>query len=226
MKKKVILSLFVVLLIAELFYGYFGLWRGEHFYHGCPMSCLSNAKLLDLLWSEDKELSTHAILGLVQPVLASGMIPGSQTRALTIVSDGSKQIVVILQIRDAHRLLDDAYHVVLMDQSGAILDRISASLNNRSPCEVAEVREHNSTQIIVRNPILGAYRHCWYSITYCGREYKFESGLFPPLLSPAELEHWGLCRIAVQDDKFNVLFPKLDDAHQVRPGQSPYPIQW
>src|SRR6516165_7744192 len=70
--------------------------QGEQVDRAHSVSGMSNAELVSALFSEDKELSNLAAIALVhhgrQDIVAT-----PQTRAVTIGSEGSQDIVVILR---------------------------------------------------------------------------------------------------------------------------------
>src|SRR5262249_2273228 len=147
MKKWILVLLGVVVLLTAAYYCYFGLFRGEQFYRGLPISCRSSAELVDLVCNEDKRVSTPALVALVAPDAAWSGRAGPQPRALTMGEQ--RDIRLILQTKSPNIPRDDSYNLAMIDVAGNILDRISVSVSNRLTnedrfcCDVVRAGEHD-----------------------------------------------------------------------------------
>jgi hypothetical protein len=220
MKKKFILLFLAILLFAGLFYGYFGLRRAEGFYWGIPISCFSTAQFMDFASNGDEYLRNEAAMTLANIDRSADLtLPGPGTRAVNIENDGSTYMVVIVQRSSLIVAFDEAFHLVSLERSGKILDRVSAFISNRFAdrnsfrCEVLS-GEDDGAQLVIRSPIPMRNEFFRYFIELAGKTYRFtwgpdgECGKLPS----SELEKLGLCRIAVKDGKFKVLYANFEKA--------------
>jgi hypothetical protein len=181
------------------------LWREHVSPH--PVSRMSKPELVNALFSEDKELANDAAIALVHGRHREAVVAGPQTRAVKIGSEGSKDIVLILQEArpdpDSH-----FYKVVLLDQNGTILDRVLAPLSRVSSdvCDVVDPPEQDGAQLIIRTSVPKGWEgapNIPYVSDFSGRTHEGE-------VPRADYERLGHCRIAVQEHKFKAVFPKME----------------
>jgi len=170
---------------------------------------MSKAELVNALFSEDKDLSNKAAIALCYGPLHKEVVVGPQTRGVKIGSEGSNDIVVIFQEMSANQPDSSWYWLRLVDQSGKTLDKVVVPAIERescSTCNVAEPPEPDGAQLMIRTSVPEEsksaanvrYEICCYSKQHFGEVPR------------ADYERLGLCRIAVQDHKFKVLFPKIE----------------
>jgi hypothetical protein len=223
MKKKLILLTVLALLLAGLCYEYFGLWLGEGFYYGIPIRCFSTAQLMDFALNGDEYVRNEAAITLANIDRTGDIsLPGPGTRAVNIEASGSTYMVLIVRRSASIVAFDEACHLVLLEKSGKILDRVSALISNRFAdknsfrCDMSS-GENDEAQLVIRSPIPTRNEFFRYCIELAGKTYRFtwgpdgECGKLPS----SELEKSGLCRIAVKDGKFKVLYPSFEKAKLV-----------
>lgn len=105
-----------------------------------------------------------------------------------------------------------AQQLILLNEGGQILDKVSCDINSRYGEVITEVREDEApdgAQVIMvfkpNNHSSGW--HNWHAITYGGSAstyWESEKDL------PSIWNKQGLCRIKVEDDRFVIVFPKKD----------------
>ena len=102
--------------------------------------------------------------------------------------------------------------LVLLDESGKLLDRLACGINNRYGelfTEVADKPAPNGARLVVRfkprAPKFSTW-HNWHTITYGGKPYTFWE---EERNDPVNWMERGLVRAKIRQDKFQVLFPEL-----------------
>ena len=124
----------------------------------------------------------------------------------------------------------DTYYLFLVDPSGRLLDKLSCSIESRLTCswyfgvfsaKFSTERETDVGDIVIRyvpekgKRLLGRWEH---EIRRNGRVYTFDlNQSSPPGITSAGWKEKGLCRIAVRDGRFEVLWPPLRDFKEVSP---------
>ena len=107
---------------------------------------------------------------------------------------------------------EDKQHLLLFSESGRLLDELSCSISSRLTMTQwdkflteAPKGEWDGAQLALRYipPRGEGVPGNWcYHVTYGGKSYRY--GL-------SESVHQGLCRVAVRDGKFAVVFPNLEE---------------
>ncbi len=139
------------------------------------------------------------------------------------IGTGSDRHVVAILRGDSHCIPGyDAQYLLLLDRDGRLLDWLACVVNNRLTrmflnhmvdfrTEVPEANQADGAQLVVRfipensESISGNWRH---SITHAGRTtYWSWSQDELDAIRSAEWDSKGLCRIAIRDSRFSVLFP-------------------
>src|SRR5262249_31688854 len=110
---------------------------------------------------------------------------------------------------------EEIQQVILMDESGQILDKIACAMSfryGRLQTDVKDKPEDDQAQIIIRVTHHSGFWHAWHLITYQNRAYTFfpQSPPKEEIKKPTEWSQKGLCRIAIRDGKFLSVFPKLE----------------
>jgi hypothetical protein len=136
---------------------------------------------------------------------------------------GGGHVVAILRGIDPFIPGRDTQVLLLLDHEGRLLDRLACGINNRLTrmyvpagtfrTDVPAAPEADGAQLVVRyvpepgGSVSGNWSH---EITQGGRTNRFpwDQGR-PGALPSAEWGGKGLCRVAVRDGKFVVLFPPL-----------------
>jgi hypothetical protein len=104
-----------------------------------------------------------------------------------------------------------AQQLILLNEDGQLLDKVSCDINSRYGEVVTEVKEDKAPDgaqvIMVFKSNHPSSWHNWHAITYGGSTSTFwesEKDL------PSIWNKQGLCRIKVEDDRFVIVFPKKD----------------
>jgi hypothetical protein len=141
---------------------------------------------------------------------------------------GAGRVAVVLRGDSGFMPGDDTQYLLLLDQEGRLLDRLSCSISNRLTrmfvesgdfrAEVSEAPQPDGAQLVLRyvpekgGSVSGNWSH---EITHRGKTYRFHWGQFywnqgrPGAVPSVEWAAKGLCRVAVREGKFAVLFPHL-----------------
>ena len=145
-----------------------------------------------------------------------------QGRAVLIPGD-EPSVVVVLYLTDSRFPGEDVQNLLLLDSHGTLQDTLSCSINNRVVfwgngifrTDVPLDTQLDGAQLIIRyvpndgGSISGNFAH---EIHQDGKAYSFHWDDDRP---QSEIGNpWqdkGLCRVAIQDRKFKVLFPTLKD---------------
>jgi len=136
----------------------------------------------------------------------------------------SRNAHVVVVLRYAEKIIPgrDTQHLLLLNAGGKVLDRLSCDINNRlTTCladpgryfaEVTDSPQQDGAQLVIRyvpekgGSIPGNWSH---EITH-GATYSFHWGQAGRgHIRSDEWEEKGLCRVAIRDDKFAVIFPSL-----------------
>lgn len=103
-----------------------------------------------------------------------------------------------------------AEQLVLLSSGGRILDRLQCHMNSRYGRivhEILEQPEPDGTQIVLRfQPRTSSWWHNWHTISHQGAIETFRD---KEIEGRDEWDEKGLVRIAIRDDQFTVLFPKI-----------------
>src|SRR3954468_22398406 len=138
-------------------------------------------------------------------------------RAVPVRDDRNSQVVVILGGWDHTIPGYDWQHLLLLDQNGHLLDRLSCDINARLTwmakggvyrTDVPETPERDGAHLVIRyipkkgSTISGNFEH---HISHAGKRYSFPWNLGTPDAIPSgEWESKGLCRVAIRGGKFAV----------------------
>ena len=133
-------------------------------------------------------------------------------RAVSIIIDKKTYFVVILGTASFSIPGIEAQKLILLDDTGKILDELSCGINTRYGSLLTGYRkrdEDDGARLVVRfTPVLlnKSNWHNWHTITYEGKPYTFRS---KEKDEPIDWVNRGLVRVAIRDGKFRVLFPEL-----------------
>jgi hypothetical protein len=133
-------------------------------------------------------------------------------RAAILVSGERQYVAVILGTDFISVPGVEAQKILLLDTTGKITDQISCEINSRYGRLTTEFlqtpQDDEATISIQFVSCCPAYApwHNWHTINYEGKPYTFWA---LGNRDPEELTRKGLVRLAVQDGKFNVIFPEL-----------------
>jgi len=147
--------------------------------------------------------------------------PLTEGRATSILTEGratalrSGQKNYVLVILGAPRMGVpgiSAQQLILLNEDGQILDKVSCDINSRYGEVITEIKEdeaQDGAQVIMvfKSNNRSSGWHNWHAITYGGSTSTFwesEKDL------PSIWNKQGLCRIKVGDDRFAIVFPKQD----------------
>jgi hypothetical protein len=148
--------------------------------------------------------------------------------ALLFVADGfaaevgDGRVVAALGLRMEAIPGCDEQRLLLLDGQGRLLDRLSCSVSNRLTMaggafrtEAPASRQADGARLVIRYvPPEGSRVEGWsHDITWQGKTYCFSwDQERPEAIRSADWEEKGLCRVAVRDSKFVILFPALERA--------------
>jgi len=143
-----------------------------------------------------------------------------QGRAVLIPGD-EPSVVVVLYMTDSRFPGEDVQNLLLLDSHGTLQDTLSCSINNRVVfwgngifrTDVPLDTQLDGAQLIIRyvpndgGSISGNFAH---EIHQDGKAYSFHWDDDRPQSETGNpWQDKGLCRVAIQDRKFKVLFPTL-----------------
>jgi hypothetical protein len=150
--------------------------------------------------------------------------PCAEGYALLLEADGRHYVVAVLRDWDGTLPGDAIQHLLLLDREGRLLDRLSCSFRARLTGAGQDPDEFHTTvhqpaaadgaQVVIRyvpedgNLISGDGSH---ELTHqsSASRFRWDQGV-PENVRSTEWYHRGLCRVAIRDGKFAVLFPKLE----------------
>jgi len=147
-----------------------------------------------------------ALSGVAWAALTSG-------KAVEIESHKNRYVVAILSAPMAGIPDTAIQQLVLLGPKGQFLDKVACAINSRYGTLKTDVKkdsESDGAHLIVRfypGSLNKTPWHNWHTITCEGKAFTFRE----PFAQPQE--DWlkkGLCRIAIRDGKFAVVFPKLE----------------
>ncbi len=229
MSRKVALAGLVVLVVAVG--ALVGWWRwGPGVPEPDPDAAPLHPSLAALLQEPAKEDSGHqsrfftALSALAQPQGFDLDRSVDEGYAVVVRSGGRRYVVAVLRGWSHTIPGDDTQHLLLFNPGGTPLDTLSCSINCRltrmyagSGTYRTEVLDPDAdVRLVLRyvpepgGRIAGNWDH---SVTHQGRTQAFhwEKGYGRAenkgFLRTADLEREGLCRVAVRDGRFAVLFP-------------------
>jgi hypothetical protein len=154
----------------------------------------------------------------------------SEGRAVLIKADHSDRVVVLLRGNMPVIPGEDTQYLLLLDQEGRQLDRVSCAINNRLTelrgdegailrTDVLRTPSEDAAQLVIRyipeegESIAGNWGH---EIIHRGRIFRFGWDQDKPdSIRSAEWEKKGLCRIAVRESQLEVIFPRLSQSKGV-----------
>lgn len=145
-----------------------------------------------------------------------------EVAAAKAVQVHSKTYAVVVQTADTESVPGIwAQQVVLLTAGGKILDKLGCDINSRlgeTKTQIHETPEKDGAQVVVRFVARDANQwwHGRHAIVYEGKTYTFwvdrdEHGFWHPTVNKPNI--WtenGLCRVKIVNDKFSVIFPKLE----------------
>jgi hypothetical protein len=157
--------------------------------------------------------------------LSGGSIRAVDEGYAVFFREGEQKYVVAVLRGNSHVIPgDDSQYLLLLDHEGRVLDRLTCAINNRLTrmfvdyygvfrTEVPDAAE-DGAQLIIRyipehgGSVAGNWSH---GIAHGGktRRYAWNQD-FGGSIPPSEWDKKGLCRVAIHDGKFAVLFPKLE----------------
>ena len=175
--------------------------------------------LLDLIWSANEGVATRAVAALAQTLPETEQDETSITDAYAVKIGTSVggQIALIVSANRPH--VGASRDIVLLSHTGRFLDTVSCSIGHKErlsgifDVEVAREAKTDGAHFVVRYtlPDGKAKIHDWcHKIKYANTIYdNYCRKSFPQDIGSTEWEERGLCRIAVCDGKFAILWPPL-----------------
>jgi hypothetical protein len=182
----------------------------------------ANPVLLDLLFASDKDVRSRATCALagdfnepgkvfIGPILMTG-------RAVPVEADNKNYLALLIHHDDAFIPGLNVEWLLLTDRDGNRLDTVSCFNSTRwtGLCTQECADEADGTSFVVRYadaPDEWRKRYGTHTVIHGQKRYD---NLFaakpPPRIPDDDWERKGLCRIAVRDGKFEVLWPPLSSA--------------
>jgi hypothetical protein len=161
-------------------------------------------------------------------------LPPEEYRAHLRITEGAAfrvgrgpdgRVVVVLRDHSGFIPGPDTQHLLLLDRHGRLLDRLSCEVSTRltTDCfgcgcgfrtDVPEDPEGDGAQFVIRlvpkrGPVPGDGSE--YQLTHAGKTETYRWGEDRAGATPsADGSQEGLCRVAIRDGKFHILFPKPD----------------
>ncbi len=143
--------------------------------------------------------------------------------AIRIGAGADLRVIAILRGDDSFIPGQDTQFLLLLDTEGRLLDWLTCSVSNRLTrwvvgetsvfrTDVAAIGEDDQAQLVIRFiPEDGSVSGNWsHDITHAGRTTTWVWAQHDPTsIRSAEWDKKGLCRLAVREGKFSVLFPKV-----------------
>lgn len=140
-----------------------------------------------------------------------------------------RYVVVVLRGSDLGMPGGRMVELVLIDRDGTILDTLACEVSSRfgepdaGLVQDAEGRDRVVIRLKPRclvAPDEGEeFRFYSHEVAHEGTIYRFEDHLFPWVV----WQEMGLCRVAIKDDRFLIVFPLLGDAAFAWPADQPGP---
>jgi len=137
--------------------------------------------------------------------------PLTEGRATALRSGQKNYVLVILGAPRIGVPGISAQQLILLNEYGQILDKVSCDINSRYGEVITEVKEDEALDgaqvIMVFKSNHSSGWHNWHAITYGGSTSTFwesEKDL------PSIWNKQGLCRIKIKGDRFLIVFPKKD----------------
>jgi hypothetical protein len=136
----------------------------------------------------------------------------TEGRATALRSGQKNYVLVILGAARMGVPGISAQQLILLNEDGQILDKLSCDINSRYGEVITEVKEDEApdgAQVIMvfKSNNRSSGWHNWHTITYGGSAstyWESEKDL------PSIWNKQGLCRIKVEDDRFVIIFPNKD----------------
>lgn len=145
----------------------------------------------------------------------------SENGDLYAVAVGDKTFAVAVQTAEPMTAPGgcSAQQVVLLTPNGKILDQVQCDINSRYgivKTEILHKPDADGAQIVIR--FIGrkypsgrqGWWHNWHTIVFHDKFWTFWDEMEHKTGPHSLWNEKGLCRIGIADDKFDVLFPKLD----------------
>jgi len=132
--------------------------------------------------------------------------------AIEIESTRKRYVVVLLTAPCLSRPGTAVQQLVLLNRQGSFLDKLACHINSRYGdlrTEITKGPETDGAQLVIRfrpDPMNKSQWHHWHTITYGGKAYTSNVPEQQP--QPSDWITKGLCRIAIREGKFVVLFPR------------------
>jgi hypothetical protein len=140
--------------------------------------------------------------------------------AVRVNADDTNYVVAILRGNTPFIPGKDTQYLLLFDTKGRLLDRLSCSINNRLTrtlvnhtdnfcTDVSPLPKDDGAQLVIR--YAGSTSGNWsHEIAHAGRTFSYhwdQDG--PTVIASRQLDRNGLCRVAIRNGRFSVLFPSL-----------------
>jgi hypothetical protein len=163
--------------------------------------------LLDLIWAGDDSTRSRATVALWRSGKAHSPLACCfyEGYVIKLQDDGATRLALILGDAAPISIGDYTRYIVLMSESGESLDCVTCSVSAKLSA-VPKVVERDGAQLVVRyastRPETSA--RDTYSIRHAGHSFDIPWGN-----RPGEMANRDLCRIAVHNGQFVVLWPPL-----------------
>jgi hypothetical protein len=140
---------------------------------------------------------------------------------------GAQQRYVVAVLRgDSHVIPgSDTQHLVLLSLDGRVLDSVSCEISNRLTrgfghgtfrTDAPSKPEGDGARLLIRyipEPGVPFAQNFSHGINHAGRGEVFHWLPETAVVPPAELERRGLCRVAIRNGRFAILFPAIHGPH-------------
>jgi hypothetical protein len=175
--------------------------------------------LLDLIWNEDDEISSLAAYALLSTRMPATL--GDQWIRWGEIHAVQVQDKIVLTSSDADLAGEDSHRLVLMDGKGEFLDSLECSIQSQFThfvnhprtfwVELCQTPQSDGAHCIFRyHPLLP--RAVVVSV-HVHHGAGVETFLWDQSGASADWEKNGLCRVAVCNGGFDILWPRLRAAH-------------
>ncbi len=147
-----------------------------------------------------------------------------EARAVLVGTGKSQYVVVLLKSSTFTIPGDEMEAAILLDRRGKLLDQLACEINSRLT-EMGSGRFHtvvpskpetDGAQLVIRLDGVSVRGNFDHHIDHGGKDGRFYWGCDQlPQDQPTKWDTKGLCRIAIQNGKFAVLFPGAKDGEKI-----------
>jgi len=138
-----------------------------------------------------------------------------QGRAFSLQTEQRQYVVILLESTPPVIPWIDVRTVILLDNEGKHLDHLSCEISNRLTLDgsgefhtvVLDKAEADGALLVIRLDGESTHDNFAHHIYHAGEDAKFHWGQSDEAI-PTKWDVKGLCRIAIRDGKFEVVFPQ------------------